>query len=206
MVLHGKDLVVLADGVAIAMSKSCDINVEADIIPTSSPTDGDWEHSISGRKSWKVTTNHLLRSVASMAMKVGSTVTLTMKVVDGVGLPFSGMVDNVSLETGTETSPEGFVWDTTRKCFLALGHAQRDTYYISWSGGQDYANPEGKLFWDGNTVYTVIDGELTQEQLTGSAHCRLCKVTATKGNLAQGSFSWTGTGALTAGVISNNNS
>ena len=193
MVLHGKDLIVLADGVAIAMSKSCDINVEADIIPTSSPTDGDWEHSISGRKSWKVTTNHLLWSVASMAMKVGSTVTLTMKVVDGVGLPFSGMVDNVSLETGTETSPEGFVWDTTRKCFLALGHAQRNTYYASWSGGQDSANP-------------VIDGELTQEQLTGSAHCRLCKVTATKGNLAQGSFSWTGTGALTAGAISNNNS
>lgn len=126
MVLHGKDLIVLVDGVAIAMSKSCDINVEADIIPTSSPTDGDWEHSISGRKSWKVTTNHLLSSFNSMALNVGAIVTLT--------------------------------------------------------------------------IQTNVNG--TTEQMTGSAICRLCKVTATNGNLAQGSFSWQGTGSLAP--VSNN--
>ena len=205
MVLHGKDLIVLADGVAIAMSKSCDINIEADIIPTSSPTDGDWEHSISGRKSWKVTTNHLLRSVAAMAMKAGSTVTLTMKVGNGAGNVFMGYVDNVAVQTGTCTTPNiSRFWDTTRKCFVGLDPLS-NLYYTSWVGGEEYENPEGGLFvhQSSGTSYTVIDGELTQEQLTGSAICRLFKATATKGNLAQGSFSWTGTGALTAGAISN---
>ena len=51
---------VMADGVVIAASKSCTVNVECDDIPVSSPTDGQWEHVIAGRKKWKVTTNHLV--------------------------------------------------------------------------------------------------------------------------------------------------
>ena len=51
---------VMADGVVIAASKSCTVNVECDDIAVSSPTDGEWEHVIAGRKKWKVTTNHLV--------------------------------------------------------------------------------------------------------------------------------------------------
>lgn len=51
---------VMADGKVIAASKSCTVNVECDDIPVSSPTDGQWEHVIAGRKKWKVTTNHLV--------------------------------------------------------------------------------------------------------------------------------------------------
>lgn len=51
---------VMADGKVIAASKSCTVNVECDDIPVSSPTDGQWEHVIAGKKKWKVTTNHLV--------------------------------------------------------------------------------------------------------------------------------------------------
>lgn len=59
-IYKGKDLMVMADGKVIAASKSCTVNVECDDIPVSSPTDGEWEHIIAGRKKWKVTTNHLV--------------------------------------------------------------------------------------------------------------------------------------------------
>ena len=49
----------------LAASKSCSVNVDVDTIKVSSPTDGEWKHSISGRKSWKVTTNHLLPNIMS---------------------------------------------------------------------------------------------------------------------------------------------
>ena len=60
MILHGKNLIISANGSVIAGAKSCDIEVDCDTIPTSSPTDGQWEHRIVGRKSWKVSTSHLV--------------------------------------------------------------------------------------------------------------------------------------------------
>lgn len=51
---------ISVDGSVLAASKSCNVDVDVDTIKVSSPTDGSWEHSIAGRKSWKVTTNHLL--------------------------------------------------------------------------------------------------------------------------------------------------
>ena len=78
-VLKGKDLIIMADGVALAAAKSCDIEVNCDVIPVSSPTSGEWEDSIPGRKSWKVTTNHLVMSAASMLLKVSKIVTLRME-------------------------------------------------------------------------------------------------------------------------------
>ncbi len=60
MILHGKDIIIKANGIVIAGAKSCDVEVECDTIPTSSPTDGQWEHRIVGRKSWKVSTSHLV--------------------------------------------------------------------------------------------------------------------------------------------------
>jgi predicted secreted protein len=60
MILHGKNLIISANGNVIAGAKSCDVEVECDTIPTSSPTDGQWEHKIVGRKSWKVSTSHLV--------------------------------------------------------------------------------------------------------------------------------------------------
>lgn len=69
-IYKGKDLMVMADGVVIAASKSCTVNVECDDIPVSSPTDGQWEHVIAGRKKWKVTTNHLVPNVMGNHMSM----------------------------------------------------------------------------------------------------------------------------------------
>ncbi len=63
MILQGKNLIISANGSVIAGAKSCDVEVECDTIPTSSPTDGQWEHKIVGRKSWKVSTSHLLPNI-----------------------------------------------------------------------------------------------------------------------------------------------
>ena len=60
MFYHGRNLIITANGKVIAGAKSCDISVKADTIEVSSASDGAWEHSIVGRKSWQVSTNHLL--------------------------------------------------------------------------------------------------------------------------------------------------
>ena len=61
MILHGKDLIVSIDGNANMASKSCTLNVSAKSIVKTSPTSGDWEEILSGKKSWSLTTNHLVK-------------------------------------------------------------------------------------------------------------------------------------------------
>lgn len=51
------------DNVLMA-SKSCSVNIEADVIKVSSATDAEWEHNMAGRRSWSISTNHLLRAVS----------------------------------------------------------------------------------------------------------------------------------------------
>ena len=60
MVYKGSDVIIMSGGQALAASKSCSIDVDVDLIQVSSASDGQWEHSIAGRKSWSMTTNHLL--------------------------------------------------------------------------------------------------------------------------------------------------
>ena len=180
-VIKGKDLIIMADGVALAAAKSCDIEVNCEAIPVSSPTSGDWEDSIPGRKSWKVTTNHLLMSAASMLLKVSQIVTLRMKVADGDALPFDGYVSNVTItqQSYTPTSSSKYFWDTTRKKFVVSNGATLNTkYYLSWSGGYEYMNPEMRLFsYNGEDLPDMIVA-LTQPDgrvITGSDLDNLCR-------------------------------
>lgn len=61
---------------AIAVQKSCDIDVRSAAIPVSSSTQGQWENNIAGRKSWSMTCNTLVTSIASNISLVGQTVTI----------------------------------------------------------------------------------------------------------------------------------
>ena len=61
MILHGKDLIVSIDGNANMASKSCTLSVSAKSIVKTSPTSGDWEEVLAGKKSWSLTTNHLVK-------------------------------------------------------------------------------------------------------------------------------------------------
>ena len=208
MILHGRNILLLAGGTAIAAAKSCDLDVSTDIIKTASPSDGQWENSIPGRKSWKATCSQLVTGVTDPVAMVGTIVTIRMQVAGKLGMPFSGNVSNVTIEAGSAPSVTVVTWDATSKQFLAVyvnGGTTR--YYSSWSANftwkssTDYHNaPTGSFFYDasgGDMVYKKTATDLLTEALQGSAIVREWRVTATLGNLAQGSFQFHGKGPFT---------
>ena len=75
MILHGKDLIVSIDGNANMASKSCTLNVSAKSMVKTSPTSGDWEEVLSGKKSWSLTTNHLIKEATAQTVELSDPVT-----------------------------------------------------------------------------------------------------------------------------------
>ncbi len=92
-IIHGRQLIVKQNGTAIAVQKSCDIDVRCAGIPVSSPSKGQWEYNIAGRKSWSMTCNTLVTSIKSNVDMVGQTVTINC----GVG---NDTVSGTALITG----------------------------------------------------------------------------------------------------------
>jgi len=81
-IIHGRQLIVKQNGTAIAVQKSCDIDVRNAPIPVSSPSQGQWENNIAGRNSWTMTCNTLVTAIASNVSMVGQTVTISCGVGD----------------------------------------------------------------------------------------------------------------------------
>jgi hypothetical protein len=74
----------------------------------------------------------------------------------------------------------------------------QDHYFESWPGALSYNyQNNGKFFYMQNKVYRVNNNDLVLEALQGTAIVKDWKITATLGNLAQGSFQFQGVGALT---------
>ena len=205
MILHGKNLIISANGKAIAAAKSCDLEISADVIPVASPSDGAWENAIPGRKSWKAICNHLVTGIVESASMVGTVVTLRLQLQGEIGLPFNGVVADP--EVDEETTAEIYhwiTWDSTNKRFIAAFRTTRPAaihYYASWTGDSVYKNnTTDKYFYNihngANTVYKKTANDLVQEALQGSTIVREWKLTATRGNLAQGSFRFDGSGPL----------
>ena len=123
MAVLGNNIIVLMNGVAIAGTKSDEIQVESDTIEIASETDQEWVHLISGRKSWSLTVGWLVLANQDVRklLLAGSTVTIKIK---------------------------------------------------------------GR-------------GESDSNGVTGAAILKTVKITATRGNLAQGSFAFVGNGPLT---------
>ena len=82
MILHGRNIVIYQDGVAIAAAKSCEIQVACQKIPIASPDTGEWEDFLAGRKNWSVRLTRLVTSVSGHLMNVGNRVRLTFGSVD----------------------------------------------------------------------------------------------------------------------------
>lgn len=82
MIIHGRNILIYQNGVAIAASKSCEIHVACEKIPIASPDNGDWEDNIPGRKNWSVRLNRLVTSMTEHLMNAGSRVRLTFGVID----------------------------------------------------------------------------------------------------------------------------
>ena len=206
MILHGRNLIIKAGGVAIAAAKSCDINVQCEEIETASATSGAWRTALTGRKSWSVSTNQLVTSLAQQFSLLGTTVSVDVQIVNGIGQSFDSFRNNVSLQSGTlSTYPTLILWDKTRKQFVCMKSPAQGLilYYSSWSGDAKYKNlNEGDVFIAYNgIVYTYYDGDLHAEKLTGNANVVNWRVVGTVGNLAQGSFQFNGNGALTPAAL-----
>lgn len=123
MILKGKNVILKMGGVAIAAAKSCDVNVSADLIKVSSPSDGAWEHSIAGRKSWSASCSHLVTQISDSVGMIGQTVTLTFQPVDDSGTPLA----NISALTGTAIVK---TWKGT----FTVGNLAQGSYSFDGSG------------------------------------------------------------------------
>lgn len=106
MILHGKDLIVSIDGNANMASKSCTLSVSAKSMVKTSPTSGDWEEVLSGKKSWSLTTNHLVKeATAEPPAHIFShaEIEVTNSMADGwhvVGNGMNGMAVYITDESG----------------------------------------------------------------------------------------------------------
>ena len=70
------------------------------------------------------------------------------------------------------------------------------TSYLVSTNNTDYYARLADILQVGNTVPIVWRNRQTSEELRGNAIITNCKMTATRGSLAVGSFSFQGTGAL----------
>lgn len=196
MIIQGKQLIVIANGEAVAAAKSCTLKIKATTLPTASPLNGRWSTSIIDRLSWSVSTGCLVQSLVRSVAIAGTTVALKFKMEGGLGNEFSGFVDNVPITSGAGIGRATVVWDKTRKIFL--GMYSGPIYYQRWTGETIFINPNDyDMFNYNGTTYVYYDGDLHAEELTGNAHVVGLDVGGSLGNLAQSSFEFIGTGPLT---------
>ena len=192
-------MIIKAGGVAIAAAKSCTVKIQAKTIETSSPADGQWEHSIIGRKAWSVNTNHLVTSIAESVAMVGTTVTLDVQLAN-TGEAFNGFVNNVSVyPQPLSGTPTAIYWDKTLKKFVGYINPApgAEIYFDSWTNSQAYTSPNAyDLFSYNGVTYTWKSNELTAEKLTGTAHIKSWSCSGAVRGLMTGSFDFEGTGAL----------
>lgn len=204
MIIHGRNLIIKADGAAIAASKSCDINVQCDEIQTASPSTGNWRTAILGRKSWSVTTNHLVMSIAGQYSLVGTDVSLDVCIEGNIGSPFNGFDENVNIQGTGTGEPITIFWDKTTKKFFGIfqtGPNTRSAMNLG-TGYEAYTNPnEYDIFLRDGHIYSWYDSDLHAEKLTGMANVTTWRTQGTLGNLAQGSFQFKGNGPLTSAAL-----
>ena len=201
--IKGKDIIILnSNGTAvIAAAKSCEINVQSDVIETASATSGTWKQNRAGRLSWSVSINHLVMSLARFAPMVGTALTIKLAVSDRDGLPFDGFLNNQAVEQiGLSGKPDKIFWDTSRNQFIGLKRAAlavNDKYYLTWSHDDGYLTPSAfTVFTYSSTSYTWLGNALTKERLSGNVIVTNWRAVGTVGNLANGTFTFLGNGPL----------
>ena len=78
MIIHGNNVILASatTGVAFGAAKSCELDVQADTMETSTPSNGEWKTYLVGRKSWNMSLSHLVEGVKTNAMTVGQVITV----------------------------------------------------------------------------------------------------------------------------------
>ena len=88
-IMNGKDIIITKkvsnDYVAIAATKSNEVQVDCDIIEIASPTTGAWRTRIAGRKDWSLNVSYLVTAGTGITdlLQVGNTFTLRIQDSDG---------------------------------------------------------------------------------------------------------------------------
>jgi len=59
-IIHGRDLILSINNVAVGGARSCEIMVQTDEIETSSASQGGWKEYIAGMKGWSLTCSHFI--------------------------------------------------------------------------------------------------------------------------------------------------
>lgn len=264
-VYQGKDLFVSANGTVLAGSKSCELSIDADTLEVASQVSGQWREFIADRKSWHLTTNHLLlnEDTANLISASCHDGVARLSYPSGSGDVVSEGIVGVAI-TSRPSAPQEFDLSTEigREYFTNWLEMYEDTSTVLMVAGHDFVIDEG-LKWEiteylhvdvsswqvgtrsnaafiiqpdkgciasftdtptaGAHVNAFINGGIFSEaqcltrfadmvsrtfdlrlqvqgyvddNLCGRAICKRFKVTATNGNLMQGSFEWQGTGPL----------
>ena len=220
--LHGRNFVIKQNGELLALSKSCTVDVQANTIPVSGPTTGQWEDSIPGRKKWEVTCSHLMynrgttKPLDRMDM-VGQIIELSLDILVDKSVKFDGFRSDIQIVGGSVTvQPNAFVYyDSVHRCFVV---DDRGYYYRQWTYTDGSINKFDFELINDDTFYENIgtgqnSGEyykaedkdssaqtytLSRRDTTrhGMAIVKQWNGTFTHGHLAQGSFKFLGKGEL----------
>lgn len=197
-IIHGRNLIIKADGTAIAAARSCEVTITSESIEISTPLSGKYKEYIAGRLGWNVTTNQLVTDAVENLKMAGKIVTL-MFYVKKDALPFARFTVGITVQPLFVPNPESIVFASDENRFFAYKYP--NSYYENWPTRDIYNNQQmGNIYEFSNTYYEWSDGVLVPAvndyKLSGQALCTQAKTTGTVGNLAQGSFSFQGSGPL----------
>ena len=95
---HGRNLVILKDGVAIAAAKSCDVSMDVDTKEISTPASSQDKIFIAARHGWSVSVSVLVTQLEGMLLEVGETYTLTFAIDSTTVMSGEAFVNEVEIE------------------------------------------------------------------------------------------------------------
>lgn len=137
----------MADGVAIAGAKSCELNVQCDAIEKASQTSGRWREFLPGRLEWSLTTGHLVPVNALITHKI------TSEWRDGKSI-FG--IDGVKTETTTpyvacaKINMLSSTPSLSSVQVFALNDGESREYFLAWLNA---AYNGDVIIFSGNNVY-----------------------------------------------------
>lgn len=100
MAINSNTIMVFRNGTLIAGTRSNEAQTSCGTKDVASPTNGDWEHNLAGRKSWQITTSFLLGAVADLSemLNVGTTYTLRFGPRSSGGLTGSAILTEARVD------------------------------------------------------------------------------------------------------------
>ena len=84
-IIHGRNLLIYADGVAVAAARSCRITMDFDTIEMAGVDSGQYKYYVTAMRSWSIHVDKLVSNVRSIFEEVGTMVSLSFVVRDEYG-------------------------------------------------------------------------------------------------------------------------